>query len=48
MNQLHAKPLPENLEAEQYVLGAVICDPNVIFTATSILSEYDFITDPYY
>ena len=44
MNAPLDKPLPENLEAEMCVLGAVFCDATALFTATGILAEDHFIS----
>jgi replicative DNA helicase len=42
MNAPLKKLLPENLEAEMCVLGAVFCNANALYTATGILSEEQF------
>ena len=39
------KGLPQNLEAERSVLGAVLLDPNALAFVIPILTEQDFFTD---
>ena len=45
MNDEIQRKLPFSLEAEQSVLGAVLIDPNVMDTITSIVTAEDFFLE---